>query len=320
MNHNPLYTEAVLYDVLMTDGTAHELDLLERFARRYVLPPGRGGGGPAARRAVAGFRAGGESAARGARAGGEGEARGARAATSAARCDSRPWRGPGVPPWANRWLEPACGTGRLLRLAAARGRRIAGFDASEAMVDYTRAALRRRGLARRGRVFLADMTDFLGLVRPGSVDFAFNLVNSIRHLGSDRAMLDHFAQMARAVRPGGVYIVGLSLTDYVNERPDEDLWQGARGRLQVKHLVNYLPPEPGPRARAERVISHLTVRRPSGVAHLDAVYDLRCYDEPQWLRLLARSPWERVAVLDIKGRPAAGKKLPYQHEVLRRRG
>jgi len=35
---------------------------------------------------------------------------------------------------------------------------------------------------------------------------------------------------------------------------------------------------------------------------------------------LARSPWERAAVLDIKGRPAAGKKLPYQHEVLRRRG
>lgn len=296
MSHNPLYTETVLYDVLMTDGTAHELDLLERFARRYVRPPGRarGGGGAAGR--------------------------GAHAASAAASGAARPWRGPGVPPWANRWLEPACGTGRLLRLAAARGRRIAGFDASEAMVDYTRAALRRRGLARRGRAFVADMTDFLGPVRPGSVDFAFNLVNSIRHLGSDRAMLDHFAQMARAVRPGGVYVVGLSLTDYVNERPDEDLWQGARGRLHVKHLVNYLPPEPGPRARAERVISHLTVRRPSGVTHLDAVYDLRCYDEPQWLRLLARSPWERAAVLDIKGRPAAGKKLPYQHEVLRRRG
>ena len=33
-------------------------------------------------------------------------------------------------------------------------------------------------------------------LKPGSVDFAFNPVNTIRHLESDRAMLDHFEQMA----------------------------------------------------------------------------------------------------------------------------
>src|SRR5512140_1066353 len=46
-----------------------------------------------------------------------------------------------------RWLEPACGTGRYLRLAAARGLRVTGFDASPAMVGYARATLARRGLS-----------------------------------------------------------------------------------------------------------------------------------------------------------------------------
>jgi SAM-dependent methyltransferase len=216
------------------------------------------------------------------------------------------------------WLEPACGTGRYLRTAAGRGRRCLGFDLDDRQLDYARRR-RQRGAGRPPRYCRADMADFIAPcgLRDGSVDFAFNPVNSIRHLPTDRAMLDHFAQVARVLRPGAVYVVGISLVDYDWLLPEEDLWEGRRGACRVSQLVNYLPPEPGTAlARVERAVSHLTVTRPREVRHFDAAYDLRCYDLRQWQALLRRSDLRRIAGCDAFGQALEGRTLPYQLEVL----
>jgi len=129
------------------------------------------------------------------------------------------------------------------------------------------------------------------VIRPGSVDFAFNLINTIRHLPSDRAMLDHFEQMAKILKPGGVYALGLSLSSYGFEISSEDIWIGQRGRCEVRQVVQYLPGTgEGRGGRMERVISHLTVTRERSVDEIDFTYDLRGYDHAQWTRLIARSP------------------------------
>lgn len=225
------------------------------------------------------------------------------------------------------WFEPACGTGRCLRVAARRGRRVAGFDREPALLAY--AADRLAGICRnaalpRPRLFAADLADFAAAaaragLRPASVDFAFITVNSLRHLGSDRAMLDHFAQIRDLLRPGGLYVVGLSLTDYRWLWPDEDLWTAARGRCRVSQLINWLPPEPGtPLARRERALSHLTVTRPGGALHLDDAYDLRCYDARQWRRLVGASALTMAGSFDARGRPLPPGTWPYQLEALRR--
>lgn len=218
------------------------------------------------------------------------------------------------------WFEPACGTGRYLRVAAGRGRRVAGFDCSPAMIAYAQ----RRLAARAGRadLFTADLTDFLTAARSkglkrGRGDFALQPVNTLRHLAGDDEVLAHLAQMAALLAPGGLYVVGISLTDYENLLPEEDLWEGARGSCRVSQLVNYLPPEPRtPLARTERVVSHLTVTRPGGVEHLDDVYELRCYSPGQWRKLVSRSPLQHAASLDGWGAPLAGLPAPYQLEVL----
>jgi len=216
------------------------------------------------------------------------------------------------------WLEPACGTGRYLRVLRRRGYRVAGFDADDAMLEYARG---RRDLD--GAVlFRADMTRFTGPARragipAGGVDAAINPVNSLRHLDSDEAVITHLDAVARILKPGGVYIVGLSLTDYACLEPEEDLWTGVRGRLRVSQLVNYLPPEPGTdRDRRETVISHLTVTRPGGERHLDHRFDLRTYDAHQWSGLVARSALRVAASCDAAGRPLDGRSLPYQLEAL----
>lgn len=216
------------------------------------------------------------------------------------------------------WLEPACGTGRYLRVAARRGRKVAGFDREPAMLHYA------AGRLPAARLFEADLVEFSRAARKAglgsaSLDFAFITVNSLRHLGTDSAMLSHFKQMAELLRPGAVYVVGLSLTDYRWLWPEEDLWTAARGRCRVTQLINYLPPEPGtPRRRLERAISHLTVERPGATEHLDDAYDLRCYDRRQWRALLRQAPLEHVGSFDARGRPLPEGIWAYQLEALRR--
>lgn len=199
------------------------------------------------------------------------------------------------------WLEPACGSGRYLRVAAGRGVRTIGFDLSADMAAYTNEWAARAGLQDRVHAFVGDMTDFVDLlprgVKPG---FAFNTINTIRHLPDDAAMLAHFDQMARALQPGGVYVVGISTAAYGCEMPSEDVWTARRGRVHVTQVVNFLPGEADD--RVEQVISHIRVETPTHERHDDSTYELRMYSSSQWLDLIAASAMKLVAVVDEEGR------------------
>ncbi len=232
------------------------------------------------------------------------------------RIERRHARGP--MPAKRLWFEPACGTGRYLKLAARRGYRVAGFDRDARMLAYARG---HKGLE-RANLFQAEMTAFLETaqqkgVAAGSVDLALNPVNTIRHLESDLETIAHLNQMAGLLKPRGLYVVGISLLDYRWLEPEEDLWEAARGRCRVSQLVNYLPPEPGTRRqRTETVLSHLTITTPNRTMHLDHRYRLRTYDQEQWLGVLDRSNLRRIAGCDSRGHDLAGRTLPYQLEIL----
>ena len=203
-----------------------------------------------------------------------------------------------------RLLEPACGSGRFVVELAARGHHASGFDLSPRMVAYAKARAKERGLGPRARFFAADMRTFAHGRRQAPFDVAFNLINSIRHLSSDAAMVDHLRQVRSALRPGGVYLVGLSLSAYGLESETEDVWRGRRGPLEVTQVVQYLPP-PGRAgsARNERVVSHMTVtRRGHAPVHVDSTYRLRGYDLVQWRRVAARAGMPVIACLASDGR------------------
>lgn len=239
------------------------------------------------------------------------------------------------------WFEPACGTARLLLPAAKRGRRVIGMDLSEPMLDYARRRFDRAGLQHRAALHFGDITDFdetivprswagsggrrrgrgasdSGGVGAGGVDFAFNLINTIRHLPSDRAMLAHFECISRVLRPGGVYAVGIGLARYFAEFPVEDVWESARGRCHVRQVIQYTPPlgEAEVRARREQVLSHITVTRPRGVEHIESSYWLRTYSPSQWDRLIARSTLRTLAIVDEYGRPLVSEPSGYAVWIL----
>lgn len=192
------------------------------------------------------------------------------------------------------WLEPACGSGRYLIEAARHGIRGVGIDVNPRMVRYARMAAGEANI----RFVKADIAAFT-LLKRDHAEFAFCLINSARHLTSDRAMIDHLRCVARSLRPGGAYVMGLSMSCYAMETASEDVWIGKRAGTKVHQFVQYLAPEA--RRRKERVISHLTVTTRGLEQHLDSTYDLRTYDGHQWAGVLRRAGMVCVGIVDEEG-------------------
>jgi hypothetical protein len=210
------------------------------------------------------------------------------------------------------WLEPACGSGRYLIAGAKLGRRCFGFDIEPGMVQYAEESFSKlpSGIM-RPQAFVARMEDFdqtpQGKRLP-PVHLAFNLINTIRHLRDDDAMHLHLAAVARALAPEGIYVVGLHLCAYGQEPIVEDIWKGKRGTREVTQVVQYIPAT-GPRgetARAERVVSHLTITRTrrdgtTEESHRDSVYTLRGYSLTQWRKIVAGSGLRELASVTESG-------------------
>lgn len=212
------------------------------------------------------------------------------------------------------WLEPACGTGRLLRILEERGRSALGYDLSSAMIAYAAAQLNEGADNGPVQAVVADMVTGPQGTHDGSFGFAFNPWNTIRHLTDDDAILAHLDVTARSLMPGGIYVVGLSLTDPHGAVHEEDVWTATRGQCQVTQVVNYLPPDAD--KRIEQVLSHLTTTTQDGETHHDTIDQLRTYTPEEWDAVLEQSAMTRTASLDVRGELRGAKDLPYQLEVL----
>jgi len=161
-------------------------------------------------------------------------------------------------------------------------------------------------------LFEADMIDFISQLQC-KFDVAFNPFNSIRHLHSDDAMAQHLGQVAQSLNSGGLYLVGISLSDYDNDVPEEDIWRGSRDDCRVTQVVNYLPPDQI--SRLETVISHILVENKD--EHINETYKLRSYSKKEWAELIDNSPFEVVGSHDSLGISADSRNLIYQIEVLK---
>ncbi|NNJ26153.1 class I SAM-dependent methyltransferase [Alienimonas chondri] len=125
-------------------------------------------------------------------------------------------------------FEPACGTGRLMVKLGKAGYAIAGNDLNEKAVAFCNARLARHGLPETAVV--GDMADF-SVEEP--VDACFNMINSFRHLGSQAEAESHLNCIADALRPGGLYFLGLHLTPEDDDWEGEETWHARRGQLSI---------------------------------------------------------------------------------------
>lgn len=190
-------------------------------------------------------------------------------------------------------LEPASGTGRLVAELARRGYRVTGCDINEHALRYARRRLRRRQL--NAELLHEPMQSF---ARPKTFDLAHCLVSSFKYLLTEADATAQLNSVARSLRPGGVYVLGLHLTDYGDDRPDTERWTGSRGGVEVTCNIRAFPADR--RRRLERVRSRLKVRRGNAVRHYETNWQFRTYNLDELKSLLRAAPkLEHVATYDF---------------------
>lgn len=190
-------------------------------------------------------------------------------------------------------FEPACGTARLLIRLAKAGYQVSGLDLNEAAVNYSLARFERAKLP--AQVFVADMADFQ-LHKPA--DAAFNLINSFRHLPDETSAEKHLQCMARALAPGGIYLLGLHLTPAGDPVCTKESWAAKRGPISAKSSMWTIDIDR--RRRREQVGMKVSVTAGKKRLRFTDEFTFRTYSAAQMKSLLRRVPeLELIATHDF---------------------
>ncbi|MDW8077272.1 MAG: class I SAM-dependent methyltransferase [Thermoguttaceae bacterium] len=178
-------------------------------------------------------------------------------------------------------LEPACGSGRLVRALAAKGFRVLAFDLNQRALVYCQRRLQARGL--RATLFRADMCQF-AVSQP--VDAAFCTFDSFRHLLTEKHALQHLRCMAEAIRPGGVYILGVHLLPPDASDECVERWRARHGRLSLAVTLRVLKVDR--RRRREWLRVSLRVQSARRVVRIRHEFPLRIYTASQLRKTIGR--------------------------------
>lgn len=185
-------------------------------------------------------------------------------------------------------FEPACGTGRLLIKLARAGFAVAGNDLNPRAVDYCNTRLNRQAFPRS--VVVGDMTDFR--VRK-KFDAGFNMINSFRHLATEKQAADHLQCMARGLNRGGLYVLGIHLEPTECQPMQEESWSARRGNLVVNsHMWSKGVDR---KKRLEHLGLHVDVFTPTKRLRIVDHMEYRTYRHGQFLSLLKKVPDLEIA-------------------------
>jgi len=128
-----------------------------------------------------------------------------------------------------RVIDIACGTGPHLIRLADRGYRMVGLDLSPKNIEFLGERLEARG--RDAELIVGDMTDFR--LRPPA-DAAICMQDSQGHLLTNAQLIAHLRCVARALRPGGVYVFDRYMASSWTNPARSWSWSRRRGRLIVR--------------------------------------------------------------------------------------
>ncbi|MFL5352380.1 class I SAM-dependent methyltransferase [Archangium sp.] len=130
-----------------------------------------------------------------------------------------------------RVLELGAGPAQHAREFVRRGAEGWALDMSAAMADYARARAAADGV--RIEVVMGDMTAF-ELAR--RFDLMLLMINSVGHLMTDALLVRHLECVARALTPGGIYVMEVAHpADDANHPEGEPprQWSAQRGQTTV---------------------------------------------------------------------------------------
>jgi hypothetical protein len=194
-------------------------------------------------------------------------------------------------------LEPACGSARLMATLSKAGWQCSGFDTSAAMLRYANKRLRQHC---RVALWHDQMQSFsLPATAPQHYALAHCLVSTFKYLLTEADAMAHLQRVAAALLPGGIYALGIHLTDYLLQRPQHERWACERGLTQVVCNTRTWPADRS--KRLEQVRNRLCVTEHGKQRRQETLWQFRTYDARQVRALLRRVPeLELVACYDFR--------------------
>jgi hypothetical protein len=126
------------------------------------------------------------------------------------------------------------------------------------------------------------MTDFK--TRQNQFDAAFCTVDTFRHLLSEKAAQQHLIHVAKSLKNGGIYILGLHLLPEQGVTNSVARWVSKRGRLTVNTTMTMLKLDKNKRTEKLKVV--LTPKSKLKQESYTSVYPLRTYSLKQLNKML----------------------------------
>ena len=184
-----------------------------------------------------------------------------------------------------RVFEPACGSGRLLESLSARGHVVHGFDLNQHQVAFAKNRLKAQGL--KGRVWRDRLQDF-SLPKGARYDVAHCFVSTFKYIDTEAGAVSALRRMAASLRPGGLLLLGLHLTDYKNTPPDHERWIGRKPGIRVVSDTWSAPADRKARTEAMRTRMRITEKGKTRIE--ETHWDFRTYSPAELKALLAKVP------------------------------
>ncbi len=197
------------------------------------------------------------------------------------------WQRYGLPGRSRKMLEPACGSGRLVLEMARRGWQVTGFDGSPAMLAFARERLQAAHL--KAHLWEDWMQSFtLPKKAPAAFDMAHCLVSTFKYLLTEADAQACLQRVADALKPSGLFVLGIHLTDYTSTRAEHERWVAQREAIAVTCNTHTWPADP--RKRLERLRTRLRIVD-QGRTHLQTTHwSFRTYSAAQLRALLRQIP------------------------------
>ncbi len=157
---------------------------------------------------------------------------------------------------------------------------------------------------------------------PDKYDAAFCTVDSFRHLLTEQQALSHLMSIGKALKKGGLYILGLHI---INDDCNGVLticWTHRRGGLTVTTTMKMLKLDLNKRIETLQV-----TLRPKTSTHIlpahTSIYDLRTYNLSQLIKLIKKSNFFRIEkafdeYYDLKRPIELNEKTDYVVLILKR--
>jgi len=181
--------------------------------------------------------------------------------------------------------EPGCGGGRIVLELASRGHAVTGVDLSSSAIEFLKTRLDNAELTADVRV--ADMRSFQ-TAEP--VDVACCFVNTFRHLLTEEDAVRHLQAVARSVRPGGLYLLGMHLLPPDADEEDSEDWSITQGDVTVDMRLDVAECSRANRQEVLRFKMDVSDPQHPAPQTYTADYRMRIYEAGDMLTLLSKVP------------------------------